>query len=328
MLGLLSCVALASPLHAQTPRTRSNGVLLARAEWLLAHQRPAHAVAMLRRAIEREPRDPTAIQKLAQLVLPAFDDPRAITPDEALQRDAQFVIEAINRLAERDDSGVGDRADRLFAEHVTALVFARSLQDAVTLWSARDVRLDRTHADLGRRLAALAVARNQLPLAQRILELCLRSNAEDATLRSDLAAVALAQGRIREAVVLFREVAVAQPESLDAQRDLAGALLAEGDALTAMGLLHAARACTAVCDCALELIRTAIAARQHAIAIEAAGDALRRCDAGDPEPLLWLAFSEQQAGHPLQAKAAYRAALRRDPQSARAQAGLAGLGAN
>lgn len=318
-------LALSIPAYAQTPRRASAEVLLKRADALAAGGQVTRALAMYRRAVQRAPHDPTPVTRYAALALPAVDAPEAVTPTDTVRADAEFVLAAIERVAELDDSGVGDRAARLEDVRLWALVFARSLTDAVEQWRAREVRLSHDHALLGRRLAALSIRRDDLPTAQALLRECVRLDPEDAGVRSDLAAVALARGNTSEALLLFREVAMANPADLDAQRDLAGAYLSHGDATTAVAVLNTNAGCSQDCDCALELARAAITAKHFDVAIRSAGEALQRCNARDPEPLLWLALSEQRAGRLTQARTAYRLALRRDPSSPRALNGLQGL---
>lgn len=302
--------------------------MLKRAESLVARGDPSRAIAVLRRAMQHAPENPTPVARFAALVLPDVEDTRAWTPDAALIANATTVLTAIDEVAARDDSGVGARADSLYTERIWALALAQSHTAAIDVWTARDVRFSREHAQVGRQLAALAIRRDDLSAARRVLEACIRFNAEDDSLRSDLGAVELAAGNVSAAVSLFREVALAHPNDLDAQRDLAGATLADGDALSATGLLQATDGCLQLCDCALELTRAAITARQSEVAVGAAGDALRVCIASDPEPALWLATAEQLAGHIPQAHTAYRLALQRDPQSPRAHEGLRALGSN
>jgi len=324
---LVLLLASAIPVHgsAQARNQASAEVLLKRAEALAADGQVLRALAMYRRAVQRAPHDPTPVARFAALALPAVDAPEAVTPTDAVRADAEFVLVATEQVAQRDDSGVGDRAARLEDVRLWALVFARSLTEAIEQWRAREVLLSHSHAQLGRRLAALSIRRGDLATAQALLRECVRLDPEDPTVRSDLAAVALARGNTSEALLLFREVAMANPGNLDAQRDLAGAYLSHGDAMTAVSVLAANSRCSQECDCALELARAAITARRYEVAIRAAGQALQRCDASDPEPLLWLALSEQGAGRQPQARAAYRLALRRDPSSPRALSGLQGL---
>lgn len=325
VLLLASAIPVYGNAQAQTPRQASAEVLLKRADALAADGQMARALAMYRRAVQRAPHDPTPVARFAALALPAVDAPEAVTPTDTVRADAEFVLVAIELVAQRDDSGVGDRAARLEGVRLWALVFARSLTEAIEQWRRREVLLSHDHAQLGRQLAALSIRREDLATAQALLRECVRLDPEDPTVRSDLAAVALARGNTSEALLLFREVAMANPGNLDAQRDLAGAYLSHGDALTAVSVLAANSRCSQECDCALELARAAITAKRHEVAILAAGQALQRCDASDPEPLLWLALSEQRAGRLPQARTAYRLALRRDPISPRALSGLQGL---
>lgn len=324
------CAALTLSFLSSTAAAGSGRVevLLQRAQWLVEHGQSQRAVGLLRRAMQAAPESPTPVARFAELVLPDVSDARAWTPDAGLIAEANTVLDAIEHVAQRDDTGVGDRAESLYAQRIWALALAQSHTVAIEAWLGREVRLSRDHAELGRKLAALAIRRGDLEAARRALVACVGFNGEDSSLRSDLAAVELARGNGREALVLFRDVAVAQPGDLNAQRDLAGALLTEGDAITAMGLLRATAGCNALCDCALELTRAALAAQDADVAVEAAGHALRACTIDDPEPALWLATAEHLAGHTSQAMTAYRLALQRDPHSQRAQEALRALGAN
>lgn len=327
LLSALSALWLVSALavHVHAQHRASAEGLLKRAEKLAAAGQITRALLLYRQAVQRAPHDPTAVARFAALALPDLDAPQALTPTETTRADAEFVLAAIEQVAQRDDSGVGDRAAQLEDVRLWALVFARSLTEAIEQWRAREVLLSHDHAKLGRRLAALSIRRDDLPAAQALLRECVRLDPEDPTVRSDLAAVALARGNTSEALLLFREVAMANPGNLDAQRDLAGAYLSHGDAMTAVSVLSTYSSCSEDCDCAMELARAAVTAKRFEVAIRAAGDALRRCDSRDPEPLLWLALSEQGAGRLTQARTAYRLALRRDPGSPRAQSGLQGL---
>jgi len=326
----LLCVALSllsvSAVHAKGGRQLE--ALLRRATWLEEHGHHARAVSELRRAMISAPENPAPVARFAALALPGVNDPRAREPNPEVQADAETVLRAIEEVAARDDTGVGQRADSLYAERIWALALARSQAVAIELWLGRDVRISREHAAIGRQLAALAIHRDDLPTARSVLAACVRVDAEDQSLRSDLAAVELADGNAAAAVVLFRDVAMAHPDDVDAQRDLAGALLAAGDAWSAMELLRTTRACIQLCDCALELTRAAFTARQPNVAVEAAGWSLRGCPMTDPEPALWLGAAEQLAGHTPQASTAFRLALRRDPQSPRALEGLRTLSPN
>lgn len=312
----LMCV---QPVAAKSARLE---VMLTRAQWLADRGQVDRAVVLLRRAMQLSPEAPTPVKQFAALALPGPEDTRAWSPDARVIADALTVLRAIDEVASRDDTSVGERAQSLADERVWATALAQNVTAAIDLWLRRDVLMDRDHAELGRALAALAVRRDDLEAAARALENAVAFNAEDPSLRTDLAAVELARGDARTAMLLFRDVAVANPNDLNAQRDLAGALLATGDALTATGLLRATTGCQQSCDCALELTRAALVANEVATAVTSASHALRQCNDDDPEPALWLANAEQAAGHLAQAKTAYRLAAQRDPQSARAEQGL------
>jgi len=261
------------------------------------------------------------------------DDPRpAIAEAEALPEEAAEPTDAWrSRAAEARDAHdelaaeapehpQAARAARLRA---WAAALAGEHAEAIERASAAAGLQDRESAALLRRLATLAVLRQDLPSARRALIGAHRAMPQESATLSDLGAVELALGRPGAAVERFARVLGRRPDDLLARRDLAGAMVAAGRAEAAVEILtQAAAAHPGDIDLRLELAHAALEAGDHAMAERAARAAIERSanDDGRGHTVLGAALTAQ--GRREDARAAFEEALRRDPGDVRARQGL------
>ncbi|WP_169791507.1 tetratricopeptide repeat protein [Sandaracinus amylolyticus] len=318
-----------APAAAQTARERARtarvDALLAQAERAAAAGRAPRALAPLRRAIATAPSDARAPLRLAELLLPDRVDARAAAPTAAMQRDAAEARRVLETWLATDpqDPAVRRRASAMrwwaaaiAEEHGAAI-------DGVT----REAGLqDDAAASALRRLAALAIVRDDLGGARRALEAARRAMPQDTDVLAELATVALAQGRASEAVTLFEAVVARRPGDLEALRDVAGARLAAGDAASAARTLESvARQLPTSGEVRLELARARLEAGDREGGITAAREALALAADDDAEPAIVLGQALAAAGRDDEARRALEDALRRRPGSPRATEALRAL---
>lgn len=293
------------------------GRLLERAESLEERGRQRQAWRMRMRASERaEPDDPRAAVALGRMlpvagpIEPPWDE-RAADVEAKLGR----YIESVNR----PDA----EARRL---HAWARALSGELSDGIARAIAAIGLQDRAGADGLRALAALAVAQEDLAAARTALEAAVRAFPQDNDILGDLGAVELAMGRPDDAAERFARILGRQPTDLAARRDLAGALVAAGRPDAALELLRAAlRAHPDDADLRLETSYAALEAGAPQTAQTAAEAAIAHLEPNDPRGhvALGAALAAQRRRAP--AIAAYREALRRAPNDARARRGLDAL---
>ncbi|WP_236605285.1 tetratricopeptide repeat protein [Sandaracinus amylolyticus] len=318
-----------APAAAQGARERARTArveaLLAQAERAVSAGRPARALGPLRRAIAADPSDARAPLRLAELLLPDQVDEQVAAPGAAMQRDAseaRRVLEAwlagapTDPAAQRRASAMRWWAAAIAEGHAVAI-------DGIT----RDAGLqDESAASVLRRLAALAIRRDDLEGARRALEAARRAMPQDTEVLAELAALALAQGRATEAVTLFEAVVARRPGDLDALRDVAGARMAAGDAPAAARTLESvARQLPTSGEVRLELARARLEAGDREGGITAAREALELAAPNDAEPAIVLGQALAAAGQRHEARRAFEEALRRRPGSPRATEALRAL---
>ncbi len=294
--------------------------------WLAAADRAAErgqarrAWRLWTRAATSAPADGRAAIHLAG-ALPTEPE-RVVDASPSLRGQAERAARALD--AHLDAAG-----ESASAEARRALAWAVAFADherAIELASGAAGREDEPAAALLRRLATVAVLRDDLAAARRALEAAGRALPQDSEVLSDLGAVALALGDPEGAVERFGRVLGRHPEDLDARRDLAGALVAAGRAGDAVALL--AQAVTQPADVpalAIELARAALEAEQPDVAARAARGATRALPETDARghALLGVALAAQHRR--AEAEAAFEEALRRDPDDLIARQGASAL---
>jgi tetratricopeptide (TPR) repeat protein len=173
-----------------------------------------------------------------------------------------------------------------------------------------------------RQIAALAVTRDRLDLAEQALALARQYYLQDVTLSAELGHVLLARGRGEAALRLFAERYAIEPGQLEARRDLAYALASEGRAGEALALLSADRAaCERALGCALEAARIALEAGRPEDALAYAARRLES-DAGDLDALFVTADAHTRTGQFDDARKSYERVLAVRPDSVRARQAL------
>jgi tetratricopeptide (TPR) repeat protein len=316
LLGL----SLTTHVAAQPSRALERG--LADADRAAQRGQERRAWTLWQRAARRAPADERAVLRMAS-TLPVDASEVARAPEPVRAR-AQLVQTALDAHFAANASPSPEARQRhawttaILGDHATAI-------DAI---AARAGRQDAAAAEWLRRLAALAVHREDLVAAHRALLAAHRALPVDGGVLSDLGAVELALGRPAAAIERFTRVLGGRPDDLDARRDLAGAMVAAGRADEAVALLApAVDTHPDVVDVRVELGRAALEAGQWLRAEQVARglmDALPPTDPRGPS-LLGEALAGQRRAR--EAEDAFRDALRRDPEDLRAQRGLAALAA-
>jgi tetratricopeptide (TPR) repeat protein len=304
---------------AALAQTRSVDAWLARAEH--AHRLGQHERArrFWLRAIAVAPRDGRAPIRLAE-VLP--EDSAAVAEPSALVRArAQEAERAFDAYFEAGGDDVRARRLSAWAAAVGG-DHARAIEAAAGLAGLSDVE----SATLLSRLAALAVRRRDLRAARRALEAANRALPQDNDVLSDLGAVELALGDPDRAAEHFARILGRRPEDLSARRDLAGALVAAGRANEAVALLaQAVERHANEPELRLELAYAALEAGQAQLAERAARAAIAALGADDGRGYAALGSALALQHRRAPAERAFREALRRDPNDARARQSLDAL---
>jgi tetratricopeptide (TPR) repeat protein len=302
---------------------RSVDAWIARADALAAAGRRRPALALLRRAVARDPADPRAPLRLATLLLPA--EPAAAAAPGSAERETAVEVSAMlaHTLAAAPD---GEATAELRLAQAWADAVAGDHRDGIEGAGAAAGLLDTHAAALLRRLAALAVHRHDLVAADRALELARRADAADVSLLADHATVRLARGLPAGAAAILRDALERRPGDVDLRRALGAALLAAGDETGAITVLsRLARERPDDLRAQLELAQASLEIGDPVRAERAARQALPRSEASDARAsvLLGLALAAQQ--RTAEARQAFQDALRRDPDDPRAREGLAAL---
>lgn len=293
--------------------------ILAQAERQVAAGHPARAIPHLRRAIRAHPDDPRAVLRWAELVLPAEAGPEHAAP-VATGAIAEALEAQLARSAEPASQA------RVASQLEWARALGGDLAGAIDRAVAAVGLQDAASASALRRLAALAVVRGELALAQRALEGARRAMPQDPDVLADLATVLMARGRAAEAVTVYQGVLARRPGDLGALRDLAGARAAAGDLEGAIRALESVvRQAPDRADAWLELARARLEHGDGTGATDAARTAIERRDGSDAEGPIVLGQALTASGDREGARAAFEEALRRRPGSPRATEGLRAL---
>jgi len=309
------------------PRPTASERTLAAAELALASGQPARAERRLLTALLRDPRDARVLARYATLVVPL-----AAEPARPLVQRVQGARALLARIARRD-ALPGDPSVYPEPEIERAIALHAALAEALLEHDESSFALVRAagrQQDLAtvaclRQIAALAVARDRLELAEQALALARQYYLQDLALSSELGHVLLARGRGEAALRVFGERYAIDPSQLEARRDLAYALASEGRAGEALALLSSDRdACERDLGCALEASRVALEAGRPEDALRYAAKRLA-ADAGDLDALFVTADAHTRAGQLAEARRSYERALEVRPDSARARAALAEL---
>jgi tetratricopeptide (TPR) repeat protein len=278
----------------------------------------------------RNPRDARVLARYAALAVPLAPEP-ARGPAQRVAR----ARELLQRIARRDALPGDPRAlpepeiERAITLH-TALAEALLEHDesSFALVYAAGRQQDAGTVLCLRQIAALAVARDRLELAEQALALARQYFLQDLAVSAELGHVLLARGRGEAALRVFGERYAIEPGQLEARRDLAYALASEGRPGEALALLAADRsACERELGCALEAARIALEAGRPEEAVRYAAKRLA-VDAGDLDALFVTADAQTRAGQLDEARRTYERALAVRPDSVRARTALAQLPAS
>jgi tetratricopeptide (TPR) repeat protein len=319
---LLALLALVSSAHADARAQRVESVL-ARAERDLARGAAAAAVLRLSRALARDAEDPRLVLRFAELALPLTGELSTRELEPLVQR-AEHLLRAEERTrADTKSAPLDAERARTLALH---LAWANALRerddDSLAQVYAAGRLQDRATLDCLRQIAALAVLRDRLALAERALSLARQYVPQAPALASELGHVLLARGESEAAVTLLAEHFAIDPRDLGARRDFAYALAAAGRASEGYGLLASERAaCNADPRCAIEAARIALEAGRTNDALAHAGARLA-ANASDLEALFVSADAHTRAGHFADARGVYQRILAIRPDNARARQAL------
>ncbi len=296
---------------------------LASAERALTAGRLPRALTLLEASARRLPRDPRAAIRFCALTIPEDD----ATVDALVEGSEPLSLsaarcDALLSLAVHEGSGSLD--PRLAAPSAWARALTGDRGPALARLSSRP--LDERDVPALARLAALALADDDLEQADTALSLARRVRPSDLDLASDLGALRLARGDAASAVTLFRTVVAGHPGDRDAMHDLAGAYLQAGEHALAVGLLaRLARDEPDIASRWLELSRARVELGSFAEAAADARRALQLAAADDATAALALGDALRLGGDSAGARTAYEEALRRDPASSRARRALDAL---
>lgn len=316
--GLVVLGALWLPSTVVVAQGQSDAIarLLAQADTLAERGRSRQAWRQLRRASRRAgAEDGRPAIALGELLPSEPRDPEAPWPDRAIE--ARDALEAFLEAAPNAEDA--PQAARL-RSWATAL--AGDHQAAIERAAGAIGLQDRESSALLRRLATLAVRRDDLHAARRALLAAHRAWPQGSDILSELGAVELALGRPGDAVERFGRILGRDPTDLDARRDLAGALVAAGRPEAAVELLSSATSAhPGEVDLWLELAWAAIEARAPETAERAAHRAIDALSADDGRGHTALGTALAARGQTEAAAAAFDEALRRDPDDLRARQG-------
>jgi tetratricopeptide (TPR) repeat protein len=289
-------------------------------------QRGQHAGALrrLRSSLQTDPREAAWLLRYAQLVVP-LASPRAVTSPaltegasdllrwlmrrDALPGDPDAPLDLAREHALALHAAVAEAVLARYPEALTRVTSTAQLQDALAVLCLRQI-------------AALAVTRETLPVAEQALALARQYLPQDLTLGTELGHVLLARGATEQAIPLFAERYAVSPSLLEARRDLAYALSAAGRAGEALALLTpVADACRVEPGCSLEAARIALEAGRPSEAIAFAEQLLAR-EPDDLDALFVAADAHTRTEQLDAARAAYERVLRVRPESVRAKQAL------
>ncbi len=321
-----SAMASATPSAASARRTAANATLVTRAERLLARGRSGPAIALLRRAYARAPSLMLA-HKLGAALWPEqgqmLDVKASAREQQSLSKRAHELMQLVDALPLATGADEQAVLRELWRRRASAQAWLGDLSGAIASLQERGTRDDDESARGLRRVAALAVQRDDLIAAELAL-LTARNFSPAATeLSTDLAAVLLAQGRADESIPLWQERLKRDQNDLDARRDLAGALLGAGRGAEALQLLEAARAaCDAAKNCAIEAARVALELGEPRKAI---ARLTGHFHADYVEAQFVLADAHARLGEAERAREAYARILEQRPGNLRARDNLRAL---
>lgn len=316
--------------QAQSARGSASERALTAAEHDLARGQAARAERRLKSALVRDPREPRLLARYAALLVPL--DVERTTP---MPRRVESARELMTRIARRETLP-SDPSVLTDPERERVLALHAALAEALLMHDDESFALVRAGGRLQdpltvvclRQIAALAVTRDRLDLAERALALARQYYLQDLTLGAELGHVLLARGRGEAALRLFAERYAIEPQSVEARRDLAYALATEGRAGEALALLSADRAaCERAPGCAVEAARIALEAGRPDDALAYAARRLEG-DTSDLDALFITADAHTRAGRLGEARQSYERVLVVRPDSVRAQQALEQLPAS
>jgi tetratricopeptide (TPR) repeat protein len=326
---VVSATARAQLTTRSAQRSVASERALVAAERELALGQIARATRRLESALGRDPRDLRLLARYASLAVPLASEPSA-TPQRL--KGARGLMERIARREELPS----DPAVQYDPELERLVVLHAALAEALLVHDDESFALVRAAGRLQdpgtvlclRQIAALAVTRDRLDLAEQALALARQYYLQDLTLGAELGHVLLARGRGEAALRLFAERYAIEPAQLEARRDLAYALVSEGRAGEALALLSADRdACERSLGCTLEAARIALEAGRLEEALRYAEKRLER-DGADLDALFITADAHTRAGRLDDARRSYERVLALRPDSVRAQQALEQLPAS
>lgn len=315
LLAACALLTITAPAHAQTDRVQrliSVGVRLHEAGRLVQAERQIRRAQQL-----ASPEDGRPALALAAL-LP--EEVAAPVPVSVRQRAARSLTALDTFLAAAP-------LDPLAATATRARAWSRALsgdhQRAIRNTLSAAGLQDRENATLLRRLALLAIVRDDLASARQALAGAHRAYPQDSAILSELAAVALALGDPDAAAESYQRVLGRDPQDLGARRDLAGALVAAGRPAGAVTLLsETLEQHPDELDLWLELSHAALEAADHETAARAATQAVSRATPRDGRAHAALGSARAAQGRLEEAEDAFTEAVRRDPNELRASQGL------
>ncbi|MDB4976298.1 MAG: domain protein putative component of TonB system [Myxococcaceae bacterium] len=286
----------------------------------LARERPTAARRRLRLGLQRFPGELALLAPYAELLLPLRADgavePAPEQASELLRQIERAHAVSGAQLVTQDPEAerqVGLRAALAeavlgrFEQAFARLVEVGQLQDPITLRCLR-------------RIAVVALQREQLLVAEQALGLARQYMPQDRQLPTELGRVLLARGKTEVALEVLAERVAIEPSALTARADLAYGLAAQGRAGEGLALLAGVRAeCERERSCALAAARIALEAARPQ---EALTFAAPLASARDLDALFVTADAQLRAGDPAAARAAYEQILLLRPESVRARQGL------
>ncbi len=329
LLAVLALAGLARALPASADartqrgaRARSAERELGAAERELARGNARAAERRLSRALGRNADDPRLLLRYAELALPL--DGQLAADTGALSAAATSYLGALERA--RDGTALRDEdARRLLLHAAWAAALLARYDDSLALALEAGQLQDRPTLTCLRQIAALAVRRDLLAVAERALTLAKQYVPQEPGLALELGRVLLARGQPERAVLVLSERFALEPQGLALRRDLAYALASAGRARQGHALLSAERArCEADPPCALEAARIALEAGELDDALAYAARRLA-ASPSDLDALFVTADALLRAGQLQRAREAYERVLRVHPESARAKQALAEL---
>lgn len=319
--------------------TRPEGAGLLKAGLLLnARKDREGALAMYREVIAAHPRSVTARAAAAQVMLQLNQVDAAKAELLELQklgggRPETLMLQALIAYGAQDYTGVRETTARLLAtapSHTPAMVIAAAAEMQAKQWVAAQAMLARllkaepSHVPARRMMAEALLQVGQSERAVEVLRPVVDNPAADAASLKLAGSAHLRMGQAKQAEALFQRALKARPDDAGARTALAMTQMAGGESSAGLARLEAIARSDVATPADLALVST-LMARNDAKGALAAVEQLQRKLPKHPLPDVLRGRVLMHQGDSAGAEVAFQQALRNDPATFDAIAGLGAL---